>query len=90
MNKTQIKKLLALETMVANLIALGIAFVVTILTTAFINGFLENIGLFINISFDAMVVIRFSVIIYIILLFTLFFPFKRLKKMNIVDEIKYE
>ena len=90
MNKTQIKKLLALETIIANFVALVIAFVVTILTTAFINGFLENIGLFINISFDPVVVIRFSVIIYVILLFTLFFPFKRLKKMNIVEEIKYE
>ena len=90
MNKTQIKKLLALETIVANIIALTLALIVTILTTSFINGFLENIGLFIDVKFDIWVVLRFSMIIYIILLFTLVFPFRRLKKMNIVDEIKYE
>ena len=90
MNKTQIKKLLALETIVANIIALTLALIVTILTTSFINGFLENIGLFIDVKFDIWVVLRFSMIIYIILLFTLIFPFRRLKKMNIVDEIKYE
>jgi ABC-type antimicrobial peptide transport system permease subunit len=90
MNKTQIKKMLALETIVANIVALGIAVVVTILTTSFIDRFLQNIGLFLEIKFDLMVVLSFSAIIYIILLFTLIFPFRRLKKMNIVEEIKYE
>lgn len=90
MNRAQIKKMLALETIIANMIALILAVIVTILTTSFINRFLMNLGLFLNIRFEFFVVLRFVIIIYIILLFILIFPFRRLKKMNIVEEIKYE
>ena len=90
MNKTQIKKMLALETILSNFISLFIATIVSFITTIFVNNFMMNIGLYLNIKYDFMTVFNFELIVYILLLLTLFVPFRKLKKMNIVDEIKYE
>ena len=90
MNKTQIKKMLALETILSNFISLFLATIVSYITTVFINVFLINIGLYLNVTYDFMTVFKFELIVYALLLFTLFVPFRKLKKMNIVDEIKYE
>lgn len=90
MNKTQIKKMLAFETILSNFISLFIATIVSFVTTIFVNNFMMNIGLYLDIKYDFMIVFKFELIVYVLLLLTLFVPFRKLKKMNIVDEIKYE
>ena len=90
MNKIQIKKMIALETIIANLISLVIAVLVSAVTVIFVNIFLNNVGFYLNIRFEFDVIIKFVVLVYVILLLTLFVPFRKLKKMNIVEEIKYE
>ena len=90
MNKTQIKKMLALETILANFISLFLATIVSFVTTIFVNNFMINIGLYLDIKYDLMTVLKFELIVYALLLLTLLVPFRKLKKMNIVDEIKYE
>ena len=90
MNKTQIKKMLAFETFLSNFISLFIATIVSFVTTIFVNNFMMNIGLYLDIKYDFITVFKFELIVYVLLLLTLFVPFRKLKKMNIVDEIKYE
>ena len=90
MNKTQIKKMLAFETILSNFISLFLATIVSFVTTIFVNNFMINIGLYLDIKYDLVTVLYFELIVYGLLLLTLFVPFRKLKKMNIVDEIKYE
>ena len=90
MTRRQIKRMLAFETILSNLISLVLAGIVTLITTIFVNRFLINIGLYLNVKFNLMTVVKFSAIVYAILLLTLIVPFRKLRKMNIVDEIKYE
>ena len=82
--------MLAFETILANFISLFLATIVSFVTTIFVNNFMINIGLYLDIKYDFMTVIKFELIVYVLLLLTLFVPFRKLKKMNIVDEIKYE
>ena len=82
--------MLALETILANFISLFLATIVSFVTTIFVNNFMINIGLYLDIKYDFMTVFKFELIVYALLLFTLLVPFRKLKKMNIVDEIKYE
>ena len=90
MTRTQIKKMLAFETILANLIALIIAIIISAITVLFMNNCLNGIGFYLNIKFELAVIIKFVVIVYIILLLTLLVPFRKLRKMNIIEEIKYE
>lgn len=90
MNKTQIKKMLANETMLSNFIAILISFVVTYVIVLLMNDIVGNIGFYINIKLDFKAMIKFVIIIYILLMLALIVPYRKLKKMNIVEEIKYE
>ena len=90
MTKGQIKKMLLLETLIVNLLTILIAVIVSIFTTILVNSFIDGIELYMIIKYDLMIAIKFSLLIYIFLLLTLIVPFRRLKKMNIVEEIKYE
>ena len=55
-----------------------------------IESFMQGLSLYVDMIFDWSVILKFVGIVFIVLLFTLRIPSKRLKKMNIIDEIKYE
>lgn len=90
MNRTQIKKMLACETILANFIALVIAIIISAITVLFMNMCLNGIGFYLNVRFEFNVIIKFVLLVYLILLLTLLVPFRKLRKMNIIEEIKYE
>lgn len=90
MSKSQLKKMLLSETVIANLVASVLVLIVSYASVIFINYFMQGIDMYIVIKYELLTVIKFVGTVYIILLFTLIIPIRKLKKMNIVNEIKYE
>ena len=90
MSKWQLKKMLITETILANMVSCLIAIGVGFMITGMIESFMQGLSLYVDMIFDWSVILKFVGIVFIVLLFTLRIPSKRLKKMNIIDEIKYE
>ncbi len=90
MSKGQIKKMLFFETVLANIIACVIAIVISIMATDMIENFMEGMAMYVDVEYSISGAVSFVGVIFVVLLFTLLSPMKRLKKMNIVNEIKYE
>lgn len=90
MSRNQIKQMMIFETILSNLISCSLAVLVGFLSTGIIDKFMQGLSLYVEISFNLIFTLKFIGIIYIILLLTLIIPIRRLRKMNIVNEIKYE
>lgn len=90
MSKKQIRKMLILETAIANFIACILAILGGILSTGIVDKFMQGLSMYVDIAFDYKAAFIFAGGVYIALLITLFIPARRLRKMKIVDEIKYE
>lgn len=90
MSKGQLKKMLIVETLLSNLISIIFVLIVSFASVVFINYFMQGIEMYVNIKYDLKSVLKFVGIVYVLLLFTLIIPVRKLKKMNIVNEIKYE
>ncbi len=90
MSRGQIKKMLFFETVLANAIACIIAIAVSVLAVDMIENFLEGMAMYVAVEYSVSSVLGFTGVIFVVLLFTMLSPMKRLKKMNIVNEIKYE
>lgn len=90
MSKGQLKKMLFFETVLANLIAVFIGIVTSILLTDMLDNFMCGLSLYVQVEYSFVTAFIFAGVIFAVLLLTLLSPIKRLKKMNIVNEIKYE
>ena len=90
MSKSQLRKMLFTETLLANLLSSILVIIVSYGSVIFINYFMQGIDMYITINYNLITILRFVGIIYIILIFTLIIPASKLRKMNIVNEIKYE
>lgn len=90
MSKGQLMKMLFTETLLVNIISCLIGLVISFLLTDIIDSFLQGMSLYLEMVFDLENALKFIFIIIIVLLFTLIVPLRRLRKMNIVNEIKYE
>lgn len=90
MSKLQLKRMLRAETILANTISCLLAICVGFITTGIIDSFMQGLSLYVEMIFNWKTTFQFVGIIFIVLLLTLRIPSKRLKKMNVVNEIKYE
>ncbi|MBQ4067650.1 MAG: FtsX-like permease family protein [Lachnospiraceae bacterium] len=90
MSKGQLKRMLILEVLVANAISCVIAILTGYFATGMLDSFLEGMSMYIAISYDWLFVLKFVGLIYVILMLTLVIPSRKINKMNIVNEIKYE
>ena len=90
MSKGQIKKMLFFETVLANVVACVIAVVTGYLATGMIDSFLKGMSMYVEVTYSFGAAFSFAGVIFVVLLLTLLSPMKKLKKMNIVNEIKYE
>ena len=90
MSKKQLKKMLRIETILSNAISCLIAVVVGFIATDMVETFLETLSMYVEMIFDWNMTFKFIGIVFILLLCTLIIPSRRMKKMNIVNEIKYE
>jgi ABC-type antimicrobial peptide transport system permease subunit len=82
--------MLRIETILSNAISCLIAVVVGFMTTGILETFLETLSMYVEMIFDWNMALKFIGIVFILLLCTLIIPSRRMKKMNIVNEIKYE
>ena len=90
MSKIQLKRMLRAETVISSAISCLIAVVVGFMTTGILETFLETLSMYVEMIFDWNMAFKFIGIVFILLLCTLIIPSRRMKKMNIVNEIKYE
>ena len=82
--------MLITETLLSNFVASILVLIVSYASTGFINYFMQGIEMYVSIRYDLGSILVFVGFVYVLLLFTLIIPIIKLKKMNIVDEIKYE
>ena len=90
MSKKQLKRMLRVETILSNVISCLIAVGVGFVATGIIETFLKTLSMYVDMVFDWNMVFKFIGIVFVLLLCTLRIPGKRMKKMNIVNELKYE
>lgn len=90
MSKSQIKKMLFEETILTNIFSCFIAVIASYFMTNIIASFLQGMSMYFEMTYDWQNALNFIVIIFIVLLLTLIVPSRKINKMNIVEEIKYE
>jgi putative ABC transport system permease protein len=90
MSKGQLRKMLFFETFFSNLIASAIAVLASILTTGMLESGMKGMNLYVDIVYNPKLMLMFVGIMFAVLLLTLISPMRKIKKMNVVNEIKYE
>ncbi|MBQ3061571.1 MAG: FtsX-like permease family protein [Lachnospiraceae bacterium] len=90
MSKGQLFGMMCTEVVLTNLIACVLGGITAFAATGMIDAFMESLSVYVKVEYDIKAALIVSGIIVILSLFTLFVPGKRLKKMSIVEEIKYE
>ncbi len=90
MSKRQLRKMILAETIIANVIACVFAVIISILSTGTIGDTMLGMDMYIDIVVDFKALIKFALIMFAVLLITVLIPYRRLRKMNVVNEIKYE
>jgi putative ABC transport system permease protein len=90
MSKGQLLRMMAAEVMLTSLSASVLGGIVGYISIGMIDSFMRSLSMYVEITYDFKVALVVMVIIIILSLFTLLIPAKRLRKMKIVNEIKYE
>jgi ABC-type antimicrobial peptide transport system permease subunit len=90
MSKNQLRKMLFFETVLTNIISGSLAITFGFILSKIIDSFMQGINMYVEMFYDWKTVFGFMGIVFIVLLFTLIIPMRKLRKMNVVNEIKYE
>lgn len=90
MSRGQLFKMMCAEVILSNVIACVLGGITAFVATGMIDSFMQSLSVYIEISFDIKMAFLVMAIIMVLSVFTLISPGKRLKKMQIVNEIKYE
>ena len=90
MNRAQIRKMLIAETIMYTLISCIISLEIGYLSTGILDVILKGMSIYVEMVYDWNKVFKFMGIVFILNLLTTIIPIKRLRKVNIVEEIKYE
>lgn len=90
MSKKQLRKMLFIENITSNISSSVIGFISSVISVKIINSVLNGIGLYINVKFNIYIAIVLIMFILVILLTTIIIPINKLRKINIVETIKYE
>lgn len=90
MSKKQLLKMMMAEVMLTSLFASGIGVLTGYISVGMIDKFMRSLGTYVDVVFDFKTALVVVGIILILSLFTLLIPAKRLRRMKIVNEIKYE
>ena len=90
MNRAQIRKMLIAETIMYTLITCIISLGIGYLSSRILDVILKGMSIYVEMVYDWNKVFKFMGIVFILNLLTTIIPIKRLRKVNIVEEIKYE
>lgn len=90
MSKKQLNKMLIIENITSNIVACILGFVVSIISVLLMGRVMNGIKMYINLEFNYEIGLIIIGITLIVLFMTVIVPIKKLKKINIVESIKYE
>ena len=90
MSKSQLRKMLVIENVVSNIVACAFGFFTSIISLKLINKIMYGVKMYDNLDFNYNIGFLIIGSILVLLLLTVIVPIKKMKKINIVEAIKYE
>ena len=90
MSKKQLRKMLVIENITSNIVACTFGFIVSIMSLRYMNKLMYGIKMYTDIQYQYIVGLIIMGIVLIVLLSTVIVPIKKMKKINVVEAIKYE
>ena len=90
MSKRQLLRMMTAEVILTNIFACVLGGIISYISVEMIDSFMRSLSVYIEIAYDFKMALVVIGIILVLSLFTLLIPAKRLRKMKIVNEIKYE
>ena len=90
MSKGQLIKMLIVENITSNAVACVIGFVVSVISVILIGSVLNGIKLYVDLTFNYSLALIIIGIVLLVLFLTVIIPILKLRKINIVEAIKYE
>ena len=90
MSKRQLRKMLVIENITSNLVACTFGLIVSIVSLRLMNKLMYGIKMYEDFEYDYKLGLLVMGIVLFILLLTVVVPIKKMKKINVVEAIKYE
>ena len=90
MSKRGLKKMLIIESITSNIVACTFGFIVSIISLKLMNKLVYGIKMYENFKYDYNLGFIVMIVVLFVLLLTVIVPIKKMKKINIVEAIKYE
>ncbi|MBR1377035.1 MAG: ABC transporter permease [Bacilli bacterium] len=90
MSKSQLRRMLVIENITSNIVACTFGFIVSIMSLRYMNKLMYGIKMYTDVQYQYNVGLIIMGIVLIVLLSTVIVPIKKMKKINVVEAIKYE
>lgn len=90
MSKAQLNKMLVIENITSTIVACAFGFIVSIISVLLMGHVMYGMKMYMDLDFNYFIGFIIIGIVLIVLLLTVIIPIKKLKKINIVEAIKYE
>jgi putative ABC transport system permease protein len=90
MSKSQLRRMLVIENITSNIVACAFGFGVSIMSLIYMNKLMYGIKMYTDVQYQYNVGLMIMGIVLVVLLSTVIVPIKKMKKINVVEAIKYE
>ena len=90
MSKSQLRRMLVIENITSNIVACAFGFGVSIMSLRYMNKLMYGIKMYTDVQYQYNVGLMVMGIVLVVLLSTVIVPIKKMKKINVVEAIKYE
>ncbi len=90
MSKSQLRRMLVIENITSNIVACVFGFGVSIMSLRYMNKLMYGIKMYTDVQYQYNVGLMIMGIVLVVLLSTVIVPIKKMKKINVVEAIKYE
>ena len=90
MSKSQLRRMLVIENITSNIVACAFGFGVSIMSLRYMNKLMYGIKMYTDVQYQYNVGLMIMSIVLVVLLSTVIVPIKKMKKINVVEAIKYE
>lgn len=90
MSKSQLRRMLVIENITSNIVACAFGFGVSIMSLRYMNKLMYGIKMYTDVQYQYNVGLMIMGIVLVVLLSTVIVPIKKMKKINVVEAIKYE
>lgn len=90
MSKSQLRRMLVIENITSNIVACAFGFGVSIMSLRYMNKLMYGIKMYTDVQYQYNVGLMIMGIVLVVLLSTVIVPINKMKKINVVEAIKYE